>query len=78
MKITQRAINLLKKHWKRGYIYRFEFPGGVKEELKRLGIIEYNNNRYEIKREVYLKLVSGKQKTLDIDNAKGGENGSKK
>lgn len=65
-KITEKIMKLLRKNWKRGYIRRFEFPGGCREELKRLRIISYNEKymRYDIDREMFAKINNEKQEEL--------------
>ncbi len=65
-KLTQSSTKLVMKHWKAGFIRRYDFNEGTRLELKRFGIIEYSDKKgyYIINTEVYLELLKGEQTTL--------------
>lgn len=66
MKISQRSIKCLERHWKKGYFARADLIVKCKIELKRLGIIKYDDRypRWIIDKEAYNKMMKGKQLLL--------------
>ena len=76
MKITQKSVRVLETYWKKGHICRYDLPVGSRVELKRLGLIEYDEKKfhYVINRELYNDMRSGKQTCLNGDNDGGCQN----
>lgn len=66
MEMSKGCIRLLGKFWKIGWISRFYLSGEFREELRRFGVIDVEiDGKYFINKDVYSKLVSGKQLTLN-------------